>query len=412
MPANRFLKPRLMAMMFLQFFIWGAWYTTGGNYMKARGLTDVIYLAYMASPIGSILAPFFLGMVADRLFPVQKVLGVMHILSGLFVFSAPFLVEGPFVSTPLFLAALLLHMLCYMPTVGLAMATALHLLENKEREFPLVRVFGTLGWIAAGVVVSYLLQGDTTALPMYIAGVGGMLMGLYSFTLPNVPPPGAGKKLSARDILGLDALSQLKSRSFAIFITSAMLTSIPLATYFAYGPLFLHDAGIASPAFKMTFGQMSEVVCLVLLPWFFMKLGLKAVFVTGMLAWVVRCTLFALGAPDAVAWMLILAICLHGPCYDFVYIAGQIYIDRKATPATRAQTQGLFVLATYGVGQAVGTLASGWLFNTMMPGGVTTLPQWQMFWFLPLGFAVLVTTLFVFGFRDDAPSTKTAVAFH
>src|SRR3954471_5565784 len=165
MDSDRLVKARLMPMMFLQFFIWGAWYTTGGNYMKARGMTDVIYLAYMASPIGSIVAPFFLGTIADRFFPVQKVLGVMHLLSGLFVFSAPFLAEGRFVSTPLFLAVLLLHMLCYMPTVGLAMATAFHLLKNKEREFPLVRVFGTMGWIAAGIIVSKLLEGDTTALP-------------------------------------------------------------------------------------------------------------------------------------------------------------------------------------------------------------------------------------------------------
>ena len=183
------MTARLMAMMFLQFFIWGAWYATGGNYMKSRGMTDLIYVAYMASPIGSIVAPFFLGMVADRLFPVQKVLGVMHISSGAFVFAAPFLAEPPLASPTLFLTFLFLHMLCYMPTVGLAMATAFHLLQDKEREFPLVRVCGTIGWIAAGIVVSFLLRGDTTALPMYVAGAGGVLMGLYSFTLPNVPPP-------------------------------------------------------------------------------------------------------------------------------------------------------------------------------------------------------------------------------
>ena len=251
------MKARLMAMMFLQFFIWGAWYATGGNYMKSRGMTDLIYVAYMASPIGSIVAPFFLGMIADRLFPVQKVLGVMHVLSGLFVFGAPLVAEEPFASPPLFLTFLLLHMLCYMPTVGLAMATAFHLLRDKEQEFPLVRVCGTIGWIAAGIVVSFLLQGDTTALPMYVAGAGGVLMGLYSLTLPNVPPPGAGKRLSFRDIVGVDALSQLRSRAFIVFIISVLLTSIPLATYFAYVPVFLRDANIANPAFKMTLGQMS-----------------------------------------------------------------------------------------------------------------------------------------------------------
>ena len=406
------MKARLMVMMFLQFFIWGAWYATGGNYMRSRGMTDVIYLAYMASPIGSIVAPFFLGMIADRLFPVQRVLGVLHVLSGLFVFSAPLVAEGAFVSTPVFLALLLLHMLCYMPTVGLATATAFHLLTNKEREFPLVRVCGTVGWIAAGIVVSYLLQGDTTALPMYVAGSAGILMGLYSFTLPNVPPPGAGRKLTFRDIVGLDALSQLSSRPFIVFIVSVMLTSIPLATYFAYVPVFLRDANITNPAFKMTFGQMSEVLFLLLLPWFFLKLGVKWVLIAGMLAWILRYALFALGAPDAVMWMLVAGICLHGPCYDFVYVAGQVYIDRKASPAIRAQAQGLFVLATYGIGQGLGTLAAGWMFTAIMPGasGPSALEQWQTFWIMPLVFAVIVTAMFVAGFREESPARKTAIA--
>jgi nucleoside transporter len=396
------LRARLMLMMFLQFFIWGAWYATGGNYMKSHGLSDAIYLAYMASPIGSIVAPFFLGMIADRLFPVQRVLGVMHILSGAFVFGAPFLAEGRFASTPAFLAFLLLHMLCYMPTVGLAMATSFHLLKDKEREFPLVRVCGTIGWIAAGILVSYLLHGDTTALPMHVAGAAGVLMGLYSFTLPNVPPPGAGRKLSFRDIAGLDAFSVLNSRAFVVFIVSVMLTSIPLATYFAYVPVFLRDAHIPNPAFRMTFGQMSEVLFLLLLPWFFARMGVKGVLIAGMSAWIARYALFALGAPDAVAWMLMAGICLHGPCYDFVYVAGQVYIDTRASAAIRAQAQGLFVLATYGVGQGLGTLAAGWIFNAIMAGGAAgSLDQWQVFWIFPLVFAIIVTALFVLGFRDD-----------
>ena len=400
------MKARLMIMMFLQFFIWGAWYATGGNYMKSHGMTDVIYLAYMASPIGSIVAPFLMGVIADRLFPVQRVLGVMHLVSGVFVFSAPFAAAGPIGSTPLFLALLLLHMLCYMPTVGLAMATSFHLLRDKEREFPLVRVCGTIGWIAAGILVSRLLRGDTTALPMYISGVAGMVMGLYCLTLPNVPPPGAGTQLSFRDVLGLDALSQLHSRTFVVFMLSVLLTSIPLATYFAYVPVFLRDAHISSPAFKMTFGQMSEVLFLLMLPWFFLRLGVKGVLIAGMSAWILRYALFALGAPGAVAWMLILGICLHGPCYDFVYVAGQVYIDRRASRAIRAQAQGLFVLATYGIGQGLGTLAAGWIFNAIMPraAGAASLQQWQLFWIFPLVFAVLVTVMFVVGFREDAPS--------
>jgi nucleoside transporter len=414
---HRFIKARLMAMMFLQFFIWGAWYATGGNYMKSLGVEweSWIYWAYLASPIGSIVAPFFLGMIADRLFPVQKVLGVMHVLSAMFVCSAPMFAER-LQSPELFLAALLLHMLCYMPTVGLAMATAFHLLPNKEQEFPHVRLFGTVGWIAAGIIVSKLLQGDTTALPMYISGIGGVLMGLYSMTLPNVPPPGAGRRVSVRDIVGLDALAQLKSRAFIVFILGVMLTSIPLATYFAYVPVFLRDASIADPAFKMTFGQMSEVLCLILLPWFFRRLGVKGVLLAGMVAWIVRYGLFALGAPDAVVWMLIVGIALHGPCYDFVYVAGQVYIDRKATPAIRAQAQGLFVLATYGIGQGLGTIAAGLIFNSTLAGatGAAALAQWQMFWLPPLAFAVVVTVMFLAGFneKEEVPSGRPAVALH
>ncbi len=391
-----------MLMMFLQFFVWGAWYATEGNYMKSHGMTGVIYLAYLASPIGSIVAPFFLGMIADRFFPVQKVLGVMHILSGAFVFSAPMIAEGRIAPVPLFLTFLLLHMLCYMPTVGLATATAFHVLENKEREFPYVRVFGTIGWIAAGIVVSLLFKGDTTALPMHVAGAGGVLMGLYSFTLPDVPPPGAGKPFSLRDVIGLDALRELGSRPFFVFLASVMLTSIPLATYFAYAPVFLADAHIADPGFKMTFGQMSEVIFLLLLPWFFFRLGVKGVLLTGMLAWIARYTLFLAGAPDAVTWMLILGVCLHGPCYDFVYVAGQVYIDRQATPAIRAQAQGLFVLATYGVGQGLGTFAAGKVFDVVMTGGPSVLRQWETFWMFPLGFALVVTAMFIIGFRGSS----------
>ena len=219
-----------MIMMFLQFFIWGSWYATGGNYMKSHGMSDIIYLAYMVSPIGSIVSPFFLGMIADRFFAVQRVMGVMHILSGIFVFCAPAVSE---ISSVWFLVFLLFHMLCYMPTVGLATATAFHLLKNKEHDFPFVRVFGTLGWISAGIIVSYFLQGDSTPLPMYVAGIGGILMGLYSFTLPNIPPKGARQKISVRDIIGLDALKQLNSRPFIVFVIGLLLISIPFASYFA-----------------------------------------------------------------------------------------------------------------------------------------------------------------------------------
>ncbi|HMJ71535.1 MAG TPA: MFS transporter [Cyclobacteriaceae bacterium] len=396
---------RLVLMMFLQFFIWGSWYATGGNYMKSHGMSDIIYLAYLASPIGSILSPFFLGMVADRFFPVQKVMGTMHILSGIFVFCAPLFGES---SGPVFLAFLLFHMLCYMPTVSLASATAFHLVKDKQKDFPIVRLFGTIGWIGAGILVSYMLQGDTTALPMYIAGAAGVLMGLYSFTLPNIPPRGKGTAFSIRDALGIDALKHLYSTSFLVFVMGLLLISIPFAIYFPYVPVFLRTAGIENPAFKMTFGQMSEVIFLLCMPWFFRKLGIKWVLMIGLMAWAVRYGLFALSAPDSVAWMMIVGILLHGACYDFVYVASQVYIDSKATPAIRAQGQGLFVMISYGIGQGLGTIAGGKIFNFIMDeNDAQNLQQWQTFWIIPLIFALVVTVTFAFGFKEKSTEIST-----
>jgi nucleoside transporter len=394
---HSFIKLRLMVMMFLQFFIWGSWYATGGNYMKSHGMADVIYLVYLASPIGSIVSPFFLGMIADRFFPVQRVMGVLHILSGLFVCAAPLAGNN---APSVFLILMLLHMLCYMPTVGLATAAAFHLIGDKEKEFPIIRVFGTFGWIAAGVIVSYLLHADTTPVPMYVAGAASLLMGVYSFSLPHIPPRGAGKKVSFRDILGLDVLKKFTSKPFIVFIAGLLLISIPFASYFAYVPLFLQSAQIPDPGFKMTFGQMSEVIFLLLMPWFFERFGIKWVLIMGLLAWVLRYGLFALAAPLGVAWMMIAGIIVHGACYDFVYVASQVYIDQNVTRQFRAQAQGFFVLVSYGVGQGLGTLAAGFIFNSVMSGANTTPAQWQTFWLIPLLFAVVVTGMFAFGFKE------------
>jgi len=392
------MKARLMGMMFFQFFIWGSWYATGGNYMASHGMSDIIYLAFLVSPIGGIVAPFFVGMISDRFFAVQKVMGVMHILSGIFVACAPLFGSA---SPVLFLLFLLLHMLCYMPTVGLAAATAFHLVSDKEKEYPIIRLFGTFGWIVAGIIVSKILHADTTPIPMYVSGIAGILMGLYCFTLPNVPPKGKGTSISFRDIIGIDALKQLSSPSFIIFIIGLLLISIPFAIYFPYTPVFLRTANISDPAFKMTFGQMSEVIFLLLMPWFFRKLGIRWVMILGLLAWTLRYGLFALGATDTVVWMLIGGIVLHGACYDFVYVASQVYIDKRATAEIRAQAQGFFVLVSYGVGQGLGALSSGWIYNAIMHGTDNpTLEQWQSFWIVPLIFSVVVTILFALGFRD------------
>ena len=285
---------------------------------------------------------------------------------------------------------------------AIQLATAFHLLDNKEKEFPVIRVFGTLGWIAAGIVISYLLKADATALPMRISGAAGILMGLYSFTLPYIPPRGTGKKFSVRDVLGIDAFKKLgRSGSFIIFITGLLLISVPFASYFTYVPVYINAAGIDDPGFKMTFGQMSEVAFLLILPWFFTKFGVKWVMLTGMFAWALRYALFAIAAPQGITWMIVLGILLHGACYDFVYVASQVYIDKKADVSIRAQAQAMFVFISYGVGQGLGTITAGFIFNHIM-GDASSRTQWQLFWSMPLLFAAIVSLLFVFGFKEKA----------
>jgi nucleoside transporter len=300
----------------------------------------------------------------------------------------------------IFLSFMFLHMLCYMPTVGLASATVLHLAGDREKEFPVVRVFGTVGWITAGIIVSYVLQGDTTAAPLYVASAGSLLLGLYSFSLPHIPPKGAGARISVREVLGLDVLKQFTSAPYIIFLLGLFLISIPFASYFAYVPIFLKSANISDPAFKMTFGQVSEVFFLLLMPWFFRRFGIKWVLVMGLVAWAIRYGLFALAAPGAITWMMIAGILMHGACYDFVYVASQLYIDKNVALPFRAQAQGFFVLVSYGVGQGLGTLVAGFIFNSIMSGNDASASQWQTFWLIPLLFAIVVTIMFVLGFTE------------
>ena len=241
---------------------------------------------------------------------------------------------------------------------------------------------------------------------MYVAAAGSLLMGLYSFTLPNIPARGAGKKVSFRDVLGLDVLKQFTSRPFIVFIFGLLLISIPFASYFAYVPIFLKSANISNPAFKMTFGQMSEVFFLLLMPWFFKRFGIKWVLIMGLLAWIIRYGLFVMAAPQAIGWMMIAGILVHGACYDFVYVASQVYIDQNIAPKYRAQAQGFFVTVSYGVGQGLGTLTAGFIFNSIMSGDKATAAQWQTFWLIPLLFAIVVTLMFAFGFKEKVPLNK------
>ncbi|MDX1638337.1 MAG: MFS transporter [Balneolaceae bacterium] len=402
---NRLLQAKFSTMMFLQFFIWGAWYATIAVYMTENGMENLTHWPFTVNPIAAMVAPFFVGLIADRYFATEKVLGSLHILGTIFMFLTPQFVQYPLV----FILLLLAYNLCYMPTMSLANTICFHNMEDQEKQFPVIRVFGTIGWIVAGLSISFLLgyfvaeevKPEQTALPLYLTSASSLLLGLYSFTLPHTPPPAAGEEVSLRSIAGIDALKKLSSKSFYVFLASSLLISIPLAAYYNFTQLYLGATGFENIAATQTIGQMSEVIFMLLMPYFFVRLGVKWMLGVGMLAWVLRYALFALGAPGSVAWMVILGIALHGICYDFFFVTGQIYIDKKASSDIRGQAQGLIVLITYGVGMFIGAQAAGKVFNMFLGGAeALTLQQWHDFWWIPALFAAAVMVMFVILFDD------------
>ncbi len=408
-------KTRLGIMMFLQFFVWGAWYTSIAVYMTAEGMGDLTHWPFTVNPIAAIAAPFFLGLVADRYFSTERVLGILHVLGGLVLLTVPQFSGAPVV----FVLLLLLYNLCYMPTLGLANSFAFHHIADQEKHFPLIRVFGTIGWIVAGLFVSLVLRRfvtggglpEQTPMPLYTAAVTSIVLGLYSFSLPHTPPPAAGVKVSPRSILGLDALKALGSRPFYVFLGASLLISIPLAAYYNFTQLFLEATGFRNIAGTQTLGQMSEVIFMLLMPLFFIRLGVKWMLVTGMGAWTLRYALFAVAAPSEIFWMIILGILLHGVCYDFFFVTGQIYVDKKSTPAIRGQAQGMLVLVTYGLGMLIGAQAAGNLFNTFLGGAdALTLGQWRQFWIVPAAFAGVIMVGFALLFNDRVDQARATAA--
>ena len=392
-------------MMFLQFFIWGAWYTSIAVYMTNHGMGTLTHWPYTVNPVAAIVAPFFLGLVADRYFATEKVLGSLHLLGGLILFAAPRFSAEP----TTFILLLLLYNLCYMPTLGLANSLAFHHIESQEQQFPLIRVFGTVGWIVAGLFISLLLGKivggipEQTPLPLYTAATASIILGLFCFALPHTPPPGRGQPVSLRSIAGLDALKQLGDRPFSVFIIASLLLCIPLAVYYNFTQLFLGAAGVKKIAATQTIGQFSETFFMLIMPLLFARLGVKKMLMMGMGAWALRYALFALAAPDAIFWMIVLGIALHGPCYDFFFVTGQIYVDKKSTPAVRGQAQGFLVLVTYGVGMLIGAQIAGNVYDRFLAGGTAlTLPLWRSFWILPAVFAAAVLVFFAALFKAPA----------
>jgi nucleoside transporter len=401
---------RLSVMMFLQFFVWGAWYTTIAVYMTNQGMGTLTHWPYTVNPIAAIAAPFFVGLVADRFFATERVFAILHLVGGVVLLAAPQTSASP----GLFIGMLLLYNLCYMPTIALSNSLAFHNIADQEKQFPRIRVWGTIGWIVAGLFISFGLgalasglRPEQTALPLYTAGVASLVLAAFSFTLPHTPPPARGQVVSARSIIGLDAFQQLGSRPFYVFIVSALLLCIPLAAYYNFTQLFLAAAGVQNIAATQTLGQMSETVFMFAMPAIFARWGVKRMLLAGMAAWVLRYVLFALGAPDGVYWMIALGILLHGICYDFFFVTGMIYVDKKSTAAIRGQAQGFFVFVTYGVGMLIGAQVAGTVYNRFLAGATAlTLEQWQSFWFLPAAFAAAVLVFFGLTFYDREAEAK------
>ncbi|MDW6004160.1 MFS transporter [Vibrio mangrovi] len=409
MKNNTSIMSRLRTMMFMQFFVWGAWYTSIAVYMSEVGMGDLTHWPYTVNPIAAVIAPFFIGLIADKYFATQKVLGLLHIAGAVFLFLAPSTIENPTV----FIIILLIYNLCYMPTLGLSNSIAFRNIDDQEKQFPSIRVFGTIGWIVAGLFISFVLGGalgitaEKTALPLYTAAVASALLGLYSFTLPDTQPESSGKQISFKEISGLSVVKDLASPAFFVFMLASFLICIPLAAYYNFTQLFLSAMNVENIAGIQTLGQFSEIIFMLLMPLFFRHLGVKWMLVVGMFAWVLRYALFAISAPDSVMWMIMLGIALHGICYDFFFVTGQIYIDKQCTDKNRGQAQGLLVLVTYGIGMLVGAQVAGMIYNRFLDGqAALTTDNWASFWWLPASFAAGIALLFILAFKEK--NTKNA----
>ncbi len=394
----------LSGMMFVQYFVWGAWYVTLGTYLGSTLGFDgtQIGLLYGTTAVAAMISPFFVGMVADRYFATEKILALLHLTGAVLLYLA-----STITNFPALYAALLAYTLCYMPTLALTNALTFHHVGDAARDFPKIRVLGTIGWIAAGLLVGRMGV-EATALPLRIAAGASGLMALYSLMLPHTPPTRRAERLAVRDVLGLDALALMRDRSFATLVVGSFLLCIPLQFYYAFTNLFLNEIGVAEPASKMTMGQMSEIGFMLLMPWFLSRLGVKTTMLIGMAAWSARYLLFAQGNAGDLSWMLYAGILLHGICYDFFFVTGQIYVDRKAPADLRAAAQGLIAFVTLGVGMFIGSWVSGRVVDAFaLPGGGHA---WDHIWLVPAAGAAIVLVLFALFFRGevDAPATEVS----
>jgi nucleoside transporter len=398
------VKSRLCLMMFLEFFIWGGWFVTMGSYLAANlhASGAQTAAAYSTQSWGAIIAPFIVGLIADRYFNAERLLGAIHIGGGilLYVLSSSRGFGG-------FYPYLLAYMILYMPTLALVNAIAFRQMDDPSRHFSGIRVWGTIGWIVAGLVISYLFAWDSAAgmtqgllkNTFLMCSVASFVLGLYSFTLPRTPPaPRSSARNSLGSLLGFDALVLLKHKNFLVFFVASILICIPLAFYYQNANQFLTEIHVADATGKQTIGQMSEVLFMLMIPAFLQRFGMKITLLIGMLAWAGRYVLFAFGNAHELSFMLIIGIALHGVCYDFFFVSGQIYTDSKAGAQHRSAAQGMITLATYGVGMLIGFWAAGRIDDLYSAGGVH---DWRSIWLYPAAFAAVVFVLFAATFRKE-----------
>jgi nucleoside transporter len=402
------IKFQLSLMMFLQFFIWGGWFVTLGtflgNNLGASGAETG--MAFSTQSWGAIIAPFFIGLIADRYFNAEKILGVLHLIGAALMY---FMSQAT--SFEAFYPLVFAYMVAYMPTLALVNSVSFFQMKDPAKEFSIIRVFGTIGWIIAGLLISYFQWDSTESISQgalsntfTMVAVASLILGLISFTLPKTPPSQSEGAARVSDILGLDALKLLKDRNFLMFFITSILICIPLAFYYQQANPFLVELGMENPTGKMTLGQISEVLFMLLLPFFFKKFGFKKTLLVGMLAWAVRYTLFAYGNAGEQAFMLIIGIALHGICYDFFFVSGQIYTDFKAGEKIKSAAQGLITLATYGVGMLIGFWVAGKISDQNMLADGSH--NWEVIWMLPAAFALGVMVLFILIFKNETIELK------
>ena len=400
MKQRRLLIPRLSLMMFMQFFIWGSWSVTLGLVMAQHNMSLLIGDAFSAGPIASILSPFVLGMLVDRFFPSQKVIAVMNLAGAVILWFVPAALLAE--NGTLLITLLFGYTLCFMPTLALANNIAFHSLASSDKSFPVVRVFGTIGWIVAGIFIGFTGISASSSI-FTVASVCSVALAIYSLTLPHTPAPAKGMPLKLRDLFCADAFALLKVRHFFVFALCATLISIPLGTYYAYTASWLADAGVTNVSTAMSFGQMSEIFFMLVIPLLFRRLGVKYMLLVGMLAWFVRYALFAMGMSDEGRALIYLGILLHGVCYDFFFVVGFIYTDRIAGEKVKGQAQSMVVMFTYGIGMLLGSQISGALYNRLIAGQGTA-ESWAIFWWIPAiaAAAIAILFLFTFKYRDEA----------